>query len=218
MNKDVYSIPREEAAESLRVSTRTLDRYLRKGKLKFKVDGRNVFIHEKELAELKFKLEKKQKSAPRKEPREMPTQRSETESFTFQSAPNHSNHSEEKVFRELYAEASAELKAKQEKLEAASFRVGQLETQLKNSVPLLEYKQHEEQITQEITILKTENVELKTKLVSENTKTKIFLIAAIVTLAVALILGGLLLWRGDSDTTPSAKTMPTETKTTSVSK
>jgi len=42
-------------------------------------------------------------------------------------------------YQKLYEETREELREKQERLEIANYRVGQLEAQLKNSIPLLEY-------------------------------------------------------------------------------
>jgi hypothetical protein len=74
---------------------------------------------------------------------------------------------------------------KQEKLEAASFRVGQLEAQLKNSVPLLEHKQKEQE-------LDSQNSQLKEKLIAVILKGWIFLGVAILATVVAAALGFLL--------------------------
>lgn len=177
--KDLYSVPREDAAETLGVSTRTLDRYLKSGKLKFKSIGRNVFVHATELEKLaELFLKKKSRKEKRKGVARDNSEKAEP-------AVTVENNTEEKIFRNLYTEATSELKLKQEKLEAASFRVGQLEAQLKNSIPLLEYKQKEEE-------LQKENKDLLKE--SESTKTKflISLITAIV-LAIATIVLGILL-------------------------
>ncbi len=46
---------------------------------------------------------------------------------------------QEDLFAESYKEIKQDLREKQERLEIANYRVGQLEAQLKNSIPLLEY-------------------------------------------------------------------------------
>ena len=89
---------------------------------------------------------------------------------------------EERVFRELYEETNKDLKQKQEKLEAASFRVGQLEAQLKNSVPLLEHKQKEE-------VMVGETSRLKEKLITAILKGWVFLGIAITATIVAGVFG-----------------------------
>jgi excisionase family DNA binding protein len=63
--------------------------------------------------------------------------------FTEEKLPANVNKIEDKVenkiFKKLFEETKHELQEKQNKLEGANYRVGQLETQLKNSVPLLEF-------------------------------------------------------------------------------
>lgn len=53
---------------------------------------------------------------------------------------------EAKIYKNLYEKTLAELKIKQERLEGATYRVGQLEAQLQNTVPLLTYRQKEEEV------------------------------------------------------------------------
>ncbi len=44
------------------------------------------------------------------------------------------------VYKKLYEQLQEELKAKEQRLEMANYRVGQLESHLKDSIPLLDYK------------------------------------------------------------------------------
>lgn len=175
-----YTVTREEAASTLGVSTRTLDRYVKSKKLRSKLSpSRTVLIHSGDLEKLAKKNPIK-KSAPRKAAAEKVEAAPEAEAYEIETEDT-----EERVFRELYEDASKELKSKQEKLEAASFRVGQLEAQLKNSVPLLEHKQKEQE-------LDSQNSALKQKLVAAILKSWVFLGAAILAVVVAGVLGVLL--------------------------
>ena len=69
---------------------------------------------------------------------------------------------ESEIYKKLYEETVAELKIKQERLEGATYRVGQLESQIKNTVPLLTYRQKEEEVIQLHEIQKKEQ-ELQSK-------------------------------------------------------
>jgi hypothetical protein len=51
------------------------------------------------------------------------------------------------VYKKLYLELKEDLKEKQDRLEIANYRVGQLESQIRNSVPMLEY--HREKFDRE---------------------------------------------------------------------
>jgi hypothetical protein len=176
---------REQAAQTLSVSIRTLDRYIKTNKLKYKIINRSVFISPEELKKFakQFKIQKTQNSTPKTKSAKIKIPKSAIKKITEPEAIKpkikNSNSMEQKIFRELYQTTMTELKAKQEKLEAASFRVGQLETQLKNSVPLLELKQRE-------TELENTNKDLKRRVKSMRTN---FWIAMIAALFLAIIFG-----------------------------
>lgn len=140
--------PRHLAAQKLKISLRTLDRYLKTNKLKFKLVGRHIFVLESDLQRLlKLKAQQAQaktQPAPKKVPKKAQfTTEASSAVFTQPAAEQHSQNS---MLQELYTQALGDLKTKQEKLEAASFRVGQLESELKNSVPLLEFRQRENEL------------------------------------------------------------------------
>jgi excisionase family DNA binding protein len=181
--KSSYTINREDAAKTLGVSTRTLDRYIKNNKLRFQASsGRNILIHEKDLEKLSKKpLQIQKKPKPmKKNPPATTAIASQAETIEIKT-----ENTEEKIFRDLYEEVNKELRQKQEKLEAASFRVGQLEAQVKNSVPLLEHKQKESELNQQ-------NSVLKEKLITSILKSWIFLSIAILAAIVAGTLGFLL--------------------------
>ena len=174
MKKDFYSVTREEAAAGLGVSTRTIDRYVKSKKLRSKFSpSRQVLIHTKDLEKLGGNVKAAKKSAQPK--------KSKPVEATAEPIEVANESVEEKVFRDLYEEASKDLKSKQEKLEAASFRVGQLEAQLKSSVPLLEHKQKEQAML-------GENARLKEKLVASILKSWVFLGIAGLAATIAAIL------------------------------
>ncbi len=180
VQKNLYSVTREDAAAQLGISLRTLDRYLKRGKLRSQLSAsRQVLVHEKDLAKIESAPPpaKKAKSEKKKLKKEnMPKEDATPEAIevTAESV-------EEKIFRELYDVASKDLRMKQEKLEAASFRVGQLEAQLKSSVPLLEFKEKEE-------VMLGENSRLKEKLIAAILKSWVFLGLAAIAAIVAVVL------------------------------
>ena len=186
--KDFYTITREEAASVLNISMRTLDRYTKNGKLRTHLSpGRNILIHEKDLEKfVPTEKEKRKNSTSNKSATPKKKAAPKIENVPRAEAVEvKTENVEEKVFRELYEETSKDLKQKQEKLEAASFRVGQLEAQLKNSVPLLEHKQQEKEML-------SESSRLKEKLVTSILKGWIFLGLAILAIVIAGALGALM--------------------------
>lgn len=154
-------IDRKQAADLLNVSIRTIDRYIQKGTLqKEEINGR-IFIHQRDLKPL---LEQKhlqsqylsqlsstqQATAPshhsepaaNQPPRPEVSQEPEqgTDQFMEATVSEDEHTTSGDVYKTLYEQLQEELKNKQERLEGANYRVGQLEGLLKESVPLLEYR------------------------------------------------------------------------------
>ena len=139
-------VDRDEASTILKVSTRTIDRYVRKFRFKTRKDGRRVLIkrddidriiqdhlgqyvdmkmdngeavkNESNIAVKDLKIETKKKDAEK----------------------------DDEVYKGLYNEVKKEIKEKQERLDAATYRVGQLEAQVKNMVPLLDFSRKEKEL------------------------------------------------------------------------
>ncbi|MFC1733470.1 helix-turn-helix domain-containing protein [candidate division KSB1 bacterium] len=147
MNKTLY-IDRIEASKILKVSTRTVDRYMRKYRFKTRKDGRRVLIkkvdidriikdhigrlidiNDDNLNEILGTESEKQDNVTNLTIKDVKVKKIKKD---VDSA-------EEQVYKELYQETKKDLHKKQERLEAATYRVGQLESQVKNMVPMLEY-------------------------------------------------------------------------------
>jgi DNA-binding transcriptional MerR regulator len=146
-------IDRKQAADLLNVSIRTIDRYIQRGTLtKEEINGR-IFIKVQDVKPLveKKKLQEKYLSEieslePQSEPQ---SSRSTTAgdfpeaietSYAGEGSKFTSGEEDSGIYKKLYEETQEELKNKQERLEGANYRVGQLEGLLKESVPLLEYR------------------------------------------------------------------------------
>lgn len=126
----MFTIDREDGATMLSISTRTLDRYIRAGKIRAKKRGKKVFLHSEDVLKLK--------------------------DGTLAETISHVHVHEDEValepmtqfvtkplivsYKELYEESKALLTRKDELIQDLSYRLGNLETELKNSIPMLEYK------------------------------------------------------------------------------
>lgn len=146
----------------LQVSIRTIDRYIQKGNLEKEVINGRIFIRSKGLKDLLEQKKLQEKYLSDIYSNSTSTPRPSTEKPSAPSAPaaieaepeppietryagrNQEYIAEEGedtgIYQRLYEELQEELKIKQERLEGANYRVGQLEGLLKESVPLLEYR------------------------------------------------------------------------------
>ena len=151
MSTQTY-VDREEASEILKVSTRTIDRYIRKYHFKVRKDGRRVLMKRKDLDRI-IQDQIGHFAYFEQAPIGQPSKKQENENETQLQISDiklekvtKKESAEERVYRELYNEAKRDLKERQDRLEVATYRVGQLESQLKNMVPLLDYSQKEKEL------------------------------------------------------------------------
>lgn len=169
MNKTLY-VDRIEASKILKVSTRTVDRYMRKYRFKTRKDGRRVLIkridvdriikeHIGRLVDINddnldniLNGEGAPKTPDKVSNLAVKDIKVKKIKSTIESA-------EEQIYKELYSETKNELKEKQDRLEAATYRVGQLEAQVKNMVPMLDFNKKERELKEA-----NHAVEHKTKL------------------------------------------------------
>lgn len=122
-----FDLSRKEASGMLKVSTRTLDRYIKSKKLSSKNIAGRIMLNRDEVFNIK-------KGRPHRKIKKI------NESYIQKEQPTKKEDTEEKIYQKLYEEMRIEMKVFQQRLEGANYRVGQLESQVKSSVPLLEHQ------------------------------------------------------------------------------
>ncbi len=159
---DTFTVDRNSASEILGVSIRTLDRYIRQGRLRARKINGFVKLDESEIqafqtgytpnpaAKTVEELSQERIHQSLDEPViDVHTEVSnilEEETITEQNSGG--------VYEILYKETKEELQEAQHRLEMANYRVGQLESQVQNSVPLLEHRAASLQSEQKVEKLK----------------------------------------------------------------
>lgn len=157
-------VDRIEASNILKVSTRTVDRYMRKYRLKTRKDGRRVLIKridiDKIIKDQIGHLVDLDATMPTKESRDRVSMLT-IKDVNVERREKSRSTIENEIYKDLYSEIKGDLKERQERLEAATYRVGQLESQVKNMVPLLDYDKKEREV-----------MEVQTNMEQEVKKTK----------------------------------------------
>lgn len=161
-----YNLSREAASRLLKVSIRTLDRYVRAKKMSTQVVDGRIWLSKDEVET--FNIDKNK--IIKVDTIDVSTSRMsidngvdkvdnievlEQESVDSVSTRRSKNDKNE-TYKNLYSELKEELKEKQDRLEIANYRVGQLEAQVKNSIPLLEYHREKYEIKKAEEELKTQ--------------------------------------------------------------
>lgn len=161
-----YNLSREAASRLLKVSIRTLDRYVRAKRMSTQVVDGRIWLSKDEVEA--FNIDKNK--VIKVDTVDMSTSEMsidngvdkvdnievlEQESVDSVSTRRSKNDKNE-TYKNLYSELKEELKEKQDRLEIANYRVGQLEAQVKNSIPLLEYHREKYEIKKAEDELKTQ--------------------------------------------------------------
>lgn len=174
-----FTLSRSDAADLLAVSTRTIDRYIRGKRLSARKKAGNILLSEEEVNNLKVTLFQNMHGAsPEMEGRahrHIDSVAARQSSTIFDAETGTVEESEvaeevavmqapkavavkserENVFEELYDLSRREVREYHNKLEAANYRLGQLEVQVKHSVPLLDYQEKEQAIRQQDEIIQS---------------------------------------------------------------
>lgn len=149
-DRALYNVDRKEASDFLEVSERTLDRYIRAGKLTFKKVGHHVYLSKDELDVLKNTLVQSVEQVAvvhSTKPADKSLPALDLSTTAYQEVEN-------LVFKNLYENTKQELDKKQREVEMLNYRLGKIEFEIKNTVPLLEYSKEKDS-------LEEQNVQLK---------------------------------------------------------
>lgn len=140
-----FTLDRYAAAESLAISTRTLDRYAKAGKLRTKKVGKKVFVHDGDLEILRGELGREVDDSARQEDVPFVSSKSTEGEIVFFEEPSAKDTGFRRKpvivdYQDLFEDAQKRLDEKERVIRELSFRVGQAEAELKSSVSLIEYK------------------------------------------------------------------------------
>ena len=197
-----FNIDRKVASKLLKISIRTVDRYIKSKKLSTRlIDGR-VWLDKGEIEAIRLKklrptrVDNRNVSTP---PMSIDVDVDKVDNIDIIDQPNvdfvstriKKRKRPSGTYKKLYGELKQELREKQERLEIANYRVGQLEAQVKNSVPMLEYHRENYQKSKKEGELKdelTKNTKvlysLARQIKFEKFNKRIFLIVLLVVLAL----------------------------------
>ncbi len=136
----MYTITRQEASDTLGMSTRSIDRYVKAGKLRSKKEGKIIYIHIQDVENLSGESqEKKPEIIMPREKTSSYTQKTQTQENTQVSSGREESQSRA-TLEKIYLDLRQEIKQKDQALQDISLRLGQAQEIAKNSVSLIEFK------------------------------------------------------------------------------
>ena len=182
----MYTLSRQDVADKLGISTRSVDRYVKSGKLRSKKEGKTIFIHTQDVANLagEYKVQEPEVIIP--ENKKSSFQESVSEKTQSLVDPKTSL-----ALEKIYIDLRQEIKQKDATIQDLAIKLWQAQEIAKNSVSLVEFKKSQFLLEEskwhmnhELESLRKEKETLLAKLKYEKTTT-LFLIIGCVALIVA---------------------------------
>lgn len=179
-----FRITREQAALELGISTRTIDRYIKWGKLAYKKIANKIFLDEKDIQSMRNEFQSLHQS-------------STTEIVNDGASPKTwslvSNEKLEKIIDEkidkfflVFQEKDRMLEEKNKVIFMLQQRVSELENKIGSMVALPDYNEHKQMATIEKSKLEEKIKQLSSVVRGERTKNSLFLIVLVVGIIAAV--------------------------------
>lgn len=181
----MYKYTRQEAADLLQISTRSIDRYVKSWKLRAKKDWKIVYINTEDLNNLNSSGVVKQEVILEK------SEKVKTIPINATELKIHTKKDDTKL-EDIYADLRDEIRKKDDVIRELSMRVWRAEEIAKNSVSLIDYKKWQflleeakSNLNQIVVDLENEKKDLEKDLKYQKVNNIIMLIALIVLFSIA---------------------------------
>lgn len=175
-----YSLSRQEASQLLGVSTRTIDRYVKKGKISYKKVANNILLDRQEIMAMKEDYDQLKKE-PHSEVVVQAVQPSPQRTVTT-TAPNtwqaiSAQQLDEKLdrFFDVFEKKEQVIEEKNKMIFVLQQRIGELENKIQTMVALPDYNHEKQQAISEKKQLEKKITQLQKQYQTESTKSTMYL-------------------------------------------
>ncbi|MEI6117787.1 MAG: helix-turn-helix domain-containing protein [bacterium] len=169
----MYNVTREVAAKSLNISTRTIDRYIKNGKLSYKKIANKVLLAKEEVIELKQEFTALHQELNT----EIVNQPNNTHTTSMANKGDLENSIDQKVekFFLIFKEKEKMLEEKNKVIFVLQQRVSELESKIQHMVALPDYNKEKQEAIIEKQKLEEKIGQLKGMIKNEKLKNLIFI-------------------------------------------
>lgn len=202
----MYNYTRQEAADFLGISTRSIDRYIKSGKLRSKKDGKIVYVNDDDVKNLSGSWEVKFEVL--ENPDYIETKKTQ-ENYKVITSNNVSESKEielksniKTTLDKVYDDLRSEIKQKDEVIQDLSIKLWRAEEIVKNSVSLIEFKRSQMLLEDSkthlwtaISDLKSENEKLEEKIKYSNVTILILVITVLILFIIASVIWYVSIWK-----------------------
>lgn len=178
-----YTITRNQAASLLWVSTRTIDRYVKSGKLSYKKIANKVILNEEEL-----KILQNEFSSLRQEISTELLWENDEKTISVKPVSDLSTLDEKlDKFYLIFQEKDKQIDEKNKIIFMLQQRIGELEAKIQTMIALPDYNKEKQQAIEEKRLLEEKLAKLKNRVKEQETKTYVVLIFAVILVIIAWI-------------------------------
>ena len=199
----MYNYTRQDVADMLWISTRSVDRYIKSGKLRSKKDWKIVYVNDADVENLSWTWSSKQEIIEKTDYEE--TKKSQdykvvtpVETKEIEVKSNFKNYTLDKVYDDL----RAEVKKKDEIIQDLSIKLWRADEIIRNSVSMIDFKRSQMLLEDsktymwsEINDLKSKNSSLEEKVKNNNITIIILAVFLIILLSIAWVLWFMNIWK-----------------------
>lgn len=177
-----YTVSRNQAASLLWVSTRTIDRYVKSGKLSYKKIANKVILNEEELKVLQNEFTSLRQ--------EISTELIWDRNSSLSVKPvTDISTIDEKLdkFYLIFQEKDKQIDEKNKIIFMLQQRIGELEAKIQTMIALPDYNKEKQQAIEEKKMLEEKLAKLRARVKEQETKTYVVLVFAIIFIVVACV-------------------------------
>ncbi|MFK7780269.1 MAG: helix-turn-helix domain-containing protein [Candidatus Gracilibacteria bacterium] len=179
----MYKLTRQDVADRLNISTRSVDRYIKAGKLRAKKDGKIVYVKQGDVDNLMGGSKSKQEVIIKKKNKEIEHSQKIVKNLDENVAG---------TLGAIYKDLKEEIKNKDQLIQVLAMRVGKAEEIAKNSVSLLDFKKSQflledskVNLEKDLQGLASDKEKLKIELKYEKTSNIILIFFVLILLGIA---------------------------------
>lgn len=182
-----YNLTRQQAADLLGISTRTIDRYVKRGRLSYKKVANKVLLAQEELDDLQddFELLNMQ------EQMEISTGRISDTNERVLSTPKSTSSStsfDVKEFSAILEKKDKTIEEKNQLIFVLQHKIGEMETQIKQMIALPDHSSQKEELVYNIQKLELEKQELENQIKKEKLRNMLYIGLTLVAAALLIFL------------------------------
>ena len=178
-----YTVTRNQAASLLWVSTRTIDRYVKSGRLSYKKIANKVILNEEELRVLQNEF-----SSLRQEISTELLWEKDEKSISVKPVSDLSTLDEKlDKFYLIFQEKDKQIDEKNKIIFMLQQRIGELEAKIQTMIALPDYNKEKQQAIEEKRVLEEKLAKMKSRIKEQETKTYVVLVFAVILVIVAVL-------------------------------